>query len=137
MTRGEIYRLLLSFRRVDLFPAELCTWEAMAETDLVCWLCHPNELGCLPGEIDLVKQVPVHFSELLTDLHYFVFRFRKQRPHWAAKRGWLAGVAGPYNVKSSPMPGGRHTFSRFEPFDSRSAEAHVEAVRQLFARTMT
>ena len=68
---------------------------------------------------------------LHTDVHYFVYRFRMHPPHWAAKDGWTAGVAGPHNLKAEPMPGGRHTFSRFEAYDSCSPEEHVERVRQL------
>ena len=126
VTRCALYDTLLTHHRLDLFPDELLTWPAIAEADMVFWLSHPNELETPPDEIELAGKVSKRFPNLPTNLHYFVFKFRVDPPHWAAKNGWMAGVAGPYNLKTKPMPGGSGTFSRLEPFDSRSLKEHVE-----------
>ena len=64
------------------------------------------------------------------DSAYFVFKYRMHEPHWAAKDGWLAGVAGPYDTAGEPCSSGRGTFSRFEAIDSRSPEEHVAIVHK-------
>lgn len=60
---------------------------------------------------------------------YFVFRFRTNPPHWAAKSGWMAGVAGPYfpgdEAFDAPAAG---VFSKFESFETRSLEDHLAAM---------
>ena len=122
-TRRVLYDVLDQENKLGLFPKQFFTWEAMAEADLAFWLNHPNELGAFPDEIELVRRVRAPDAEG----YYFVFRFRMSPPHWAAKQGWLAGVAGPYDVSQAPTPHGAGTFSRFEPFDSRTPEQHVEA----------
>jgi hypothetical protein len=68
------------------------------------------------------------------DGHYFVFRFRVKPPHWAASKGWLAGVAGPYDVTQDPTPYGRKTFSRFESFESQTPEQHVETIHNALSK---
>jgi hypothetical protein len=115
------------FERTDLFPVTYRTWELMAEADLVAWLCHPNELGGPPSEVELISRVPEPDASS-PDRIYFVFRYRTEEPHWAAKDGWLAGVAGPYATAGTPEPQGRATFSRFEAVESRPPAEHVALV---------
>jgi hypothetical protein len=126
-TRKVLYELLASFHKTALFPAKYLTWELMAEADLVAWLCHPNELGGPPSEIELVARVPEPGAPSNESM-YFVFRYRTSEPHWAAKDGWLAGVAGPYATASAPTPHANGTFSRFEAIGSRTPEDHVAVV---------
>jgi hypothetical protein len=123
-TRQVLYDALAARGRMDLFPGEFLTWEAMAEANLVQWLCHPHELGSPPDEIELMAKIPAPEA---TQAHYFLFRYRMRQPHWAARRGWLAGVAGPYDLTQQPKPHGDGTFSRFEAFESRTPEEHVAA----------
>jgi hypothetical protein len=129
VTRKVLFGTLDAAKRTDLFPAQHLTWESMAEADLVAWLCHPNELGCPPDGLELVARVPAPDSGR-GDSIYFLFRYRTVEPHWAAKDGWLAGVAGPYPIGAPPVPQGRGTFSRFEAIDSRTAESHVAVAHE-------
>lgn len=121
-TRKVLYEVLEQHGKTQLFPSEFLTWEAMAEAHLVAWLNHPNELGSPPDEIELMDKVPTPRG----DGHYFVFRYRMATPHWAAKDGWMAGVVGPCDLVHPPIPYARGTFSRFERYDSRTPEDHVE-----------
>ena len=129
-TRKVLYDALEQHQKLALFPSRYLTSEAMAEADLVVWLNHPNELGALPDAIELMATLPVP-ADGLEHQRYFVFRYRTNPPHWAARDGWLAGVAGPYPAEG-PVEGSsaRGTFSRFEPYDSRSPEEHVRVVHQ-------
>lgn len=123
-TRKVLFDALEFAKRADLFPAKYLTWELMAEADLVAWLCHPNELSAPPSEIELAGKVPAPDASS-PDQTYFVFRYRMHEPHWAAKDGWLAGVAGPYATARPPASSASGTFSRFEAMDSRSLLEHV------------
>ena len=123
-TRKVLFEALASANRSELFPAKYLTWESLAEADLVAWLCHPNELGAPPSELELVARLPPPDAPS-PDLAYFLFRYRMHEPHWAAKDGWLAGVAGPYATAGAPACSAAGTFSRFEAFDSRTPEEHV------------
>jgi hypothetical protein len=134
-TRKVLFKALESFEKAALFPREYLTWEHMAEADLVVWLNHPNELGAPPSDIELVARVPEPGTTAGRSM-YFVFRFRSVEPHWAAKDGWLAGVAGPYAMDSPIVPHGLGTFSRFERVDSRSPEEHVGLVHEAAKRFM-
>jgi hypothetical protein len=98
----------------------------MAEANLIGWLNHPNELRSPPDQIELMKKVKAPRA----DGYYFVFRYRVEEPHWAAKDGWMAGVAGPYDLTGAPAPHARGTFSRFEAYDSRTPEEHVEVTHR-------
>ena len=128
-TRKALYTTLDAAGRADLFPSQFRTTEHMAEADLIAWLNHPNELGCPPSEIELVARVTEPGAPS-TDSVYFVFRFRTLEPHWQAKAGWLAGVAGPYSTAAAPAPDAKGTFSRFEAIESRTPEDHVAVVHE-------
>jgi hypothetical protein len=117
-----LHDVLTESGKVSLFPKEFLTWETMAEADLVKWLCHPNELGAPPDEMELMAKLPAPGQP---GLHCFVFRYRMQPPHWRASDGWTAGVAGPFDLAQTPVPHGRGTFSRFEAFDARTPEEHA------------
>jgi hypothetical protein len=132
-TRKVLFNTLERFQKTALFPSQYRTWEHMAEADLVVWLAHPNELGATPSEVELVARVPEPGTPAGRST-YFVFRFRSAEPHWAAKDGWLAGVAGPYASDSAVVPHALGTFSRFEPIDSRSPEEHVGVVHESVKR---
>ena len=121
-TRQVLHDVLAEAEKLHLFPKEFLTWPALAEANLVGWLCHPNELQGPPDEIELMATVPAPGT---AGTHYFLFRYRTHEPHWAAKDGWMAGVAGPYDLSQQPAPFGAGTFSRFEKFDSRTPEEHV------------
>jgi len=128
-TRMVLYDALEHHGRLQLFPAQYATPEAIAEADLVLWLCHPNELDAAPDEIELMARIPVP-GDPSSDMRYYLFRYRTRPPHWAAKDGWLAGVAGPYPVSGTVSAGAAGTFSRFEPYDSRTPEEHVRVTHE-------
>jgi hypothetical protein len=132
LTRKVLYEALERHGHPDLFPAAYQTAEAMAEADLVAWLNHPNELGAVPDEIELMARLPVP-GEDPGGGRYFLFRYRMHAPHWAARDGWLAGVAGPGPAEGPGVATAPGTFSRFEPYDSKSPEEHVAAVHRLVA----
>jgi hypothetical protein len=132
-TRKVLFDTLESFDKTALFPEQFRTWELMAEADLVAWLCHPNELGVPPSDIELVARVSE--PDAAETSVYFVFRFRTSEPHWAAKDGWLAGVVGPCDTTAPAAPYARGTFSHFEPIDSRTAEEHVAAAHAVLHGT--
>jgi hypothetical protein len=123
-TRQVLHDVLAESQKLHLFPKEFMTWQALAESNLVGWLDHPNELQVAPDEIELMATLPAPGAP---NTHYFLFRYRTHEPHWAAKEGWMAGVAGPYDLTTQPAPYAPGTFSRFEAFDARTPEEHVRA----------
>jgi hypothetical protein len=90
------------------------------------WLTYPTDLGRERDDIEQMAVIPLPDSTL----DMYVFRFRTLGDHWAAAKGWLAGVAGPYRRAELPgrLGGRRATFSRMEPWSSRDVEGHVEAL---------
>lgn len=130
--RNSLYEKLKGTNRMELFPKRFLTQEAFAESEMVRWLVYPAELGRAPDEIELKKVVAADTGGPDGVLDYYVFRFRTFNPHWAAKNGWTAGVAGPFLRKDAPSPvayGG--TFSKFESWDAKKPEEHVGDIRQL------
>jgi hypothetical protein len=131
VTRRVLYDALERHQKLALFPPKYLTPALMAEADLIVWLNHPNELGAVADEIELMSTLPVPASGF-EHQRYFLFRYRTSPPHWAAKDGWLAGVAGPYPTEGAvTSPAASGTFSRFEPYDSKTPEEHVAATHQL------
>lgn len=123
-TRKILYLALETHGRLSVMPPAFATPEALAESDLVLWLMHPNELGAPPDEIERMAAVPAPASQGAR-ARYFVFRFRTHEPQWAAREGWLAGIAGPYDDKGPIRAEPSGTFSRFESFEAHPPEEHV------------
>ena len=128
-TRNALYDALAERGKESLFPREFRTRETFAESDLAFWLSHPNELQKSPDEMHLAQVVTV--ASDAGPVEYYLFRFRTREPHWAANKGWMAGVSGPYpKDPSAPLsaPGG--TFSELEPFESKTPQDHVRAFHE-------
>jgi hypothetical protein len=124
---------LAELDRLDLFPTQYATQEAFAESEMVDWLTYPTELSRVPDEIELMAVVPEAHEEGPGDT--YVFRFRTLPPHWAAKKGWTAGVAGPFLRTESPTPDARGgTFSTFTSWDEHSPEEHLRLIRETRSR---
>jgi hypothetical protein len=137
-TRNTLFEFLLFHQKLPSFPSKYRTAEAFAESSLVQWLRHPNELGTTPDEIELVNEVrdPPKQTVMGRRDRWFVFRFRMLPPHSAAEDGWMAGVVGP--VSGPPIeqyPDAAVVWSMFRPIDSATPEAHVSAVRELARKT--
>jgi hypothetical protein len=128
-TRSVLYRALREMKRGDLFPPQYATPAALAESDVVIWLAHGNRLGARPSAIEHVTTIRRPGGTFEEPARYMVFRFRTDPPHPAASNGWMAGVAGPYYEGDEPFdaPLARAS-SRFEKFEARSPEEHVEVM---------
>ncbi len=132
-TRNRLFDCLAAFDRLEAIPPEYRTQLAIAESDMVYWLCHPNELRQPPDEIEMMETVEIDLGAEAGRKRFYVFRYRTHPPHWAAGDGWMAGISGPYPLDESEivtMPGS--TFSDFEPFDARTPEEHVRIYCQRF-----
>jgi diadenosine tetraphosphatase ApaH/serine/threonine PP2A family protein phosphatase len=125
LTRNRLYDVLAAAGRSDAFPHEQRNPEAFACSDLCYWLAHPHELGAAPDELELLARFE-RGSRDQEAAEFFVFRFRAHPPHWAAARGWIAGIAGPYALGQPPATMARRTFSRFESADARTPEGHLD-----------
>ncbi len=111
-TREMAFRLLNDHNKADLFPAEFFSLVKGAESNLANWLEFPTELGACPDEIEHIKRVTIDFDGQNNDVHYEVFKYKVNEPHWAAKDGWILGVVGPFFDDSKPYDQPAATFSR-------------------------
>ena len=123
-TRNHLFCRLQEMGRCDLFPAEYQTLESIAESDLVRWLMHPNELAAAPAQVQHVRTIAVEQEEKSGS--FLLFKFFCEPPHWAAERGWMAGVAGPYWEGEEFTDGGSNTFSELTPFEEMTEAQHIE-----------
>ncbi|HEY9047193.1 MAG TPA: hypothetical protein VIN08_14910 [Ohtaekwangia sp.] len=122
--RYLVYLMLREHNREDLFPSEYYTCEKGAESFLANWLEFPTELGTVPDEIELVKNVSIG------ELTYYVFKYRTKAPHWAASNNWMLGVSGPYAIETLPYDIPRRVFSRFNTLESISPEEEAQWVHE-------
>jgi hypothetical protein len=130
-TRNGFFLALKDAGKAEYFPSEFLNRKAFAESNLVNWLCHPNELKSAPDEIQLVKVVTIPTTEV-GDVEWYLFKYRTRPPHWAADKGWMAGVAGPYPKTADPSlvvdaPG---TFSEMDPIASKPPDEHVRDIHE-------
>jgi hypothetical protein len=132
-TRNMLRESLNALNHSRLFPAEYATEEAMAESELVFWLRHPNELGDSPNAIELMERQTRPYKEGV--VAYYVFRYRTHPPHWAANQGWLAGVAGPYPASVTVSPEVHPTaFSAFKPYAESTPTEHIDWYHDMLSK---
>jgi hypothetical protein len=112
MTREATFQLLYDFHKLDLFPSEYLTIVKSAESNLANWLEFPTELATQPDELEHIKRVTIDFDGQHNFVHYEVFKYKVNAPHWAAREGWMLGVVGPYFDHSKPYDFPHATFSR-------------------------
>ena len=112
LTRQTTFELLADHDNTNLFPKEYNTLIKAAESNLANWLKFPTELDACPDEIQHIKRVTFDFDGNNNLVHYEVFKYRVNEPHWAAKDGWILGVVGPYFDDSKPYDFPQATFSR-------------------------
>lgn len=132
-TRADFYRMLYEFHKTDIFPARYYNFEKASESALVEWLMYPTELDTIPSKIELVKKVDLLEND--STFTYYVYRFRTEKPHWAAKDGWMFGVVGPYFSDSAPYDWSKGTFSRFNKIGETTPEEEVNWTHQNIFRT--
>jgi hypothetical protein len=120
-TRPEIrymlFETLRQMKRPDLLPTKYSSSVAQGESALAYWIMHPNELQDAPEAIEFVETVKRSVDGQEADFH--VYRYRMPAGHWAAKDGWLLGLAGPMKLGDEPysnMPG---AFSRASDIDGK------------------
>jgi hypothetical protein len=123
LTRAHLFGKLAETGKEDLFPDEFRSHEKLAESDLVRWLYHPNELGAVPTETELIFKHDV--SEDGRTGTCYLFRFRVDTSHWAAERGWMCGLAGPFWSDEPNQSYGPSTFSEMAPYSDQSIEGHL------------
>ena len=128
LTRTNTYLLLKQKGKETLFPNEFYTLEKGAESDMANWLEFPTEMGACPDEIEHVKQVIIDFDG--NNVMYHVFKFRINEPHWAAKKGWMFGVVGPFFDDSKPYDKAVATFSRLNSISATTPEEETEWVHK-------
>jgi len=118
-TRNWFYNALVKMGRSEIYPEEYRNQKSFAESNMVEWLVYPTELGRMPDEIELMNVFDIDEKE------YYLFRFRCQSSeHWKEK-GWMAGVAGPFDKRNSPTTLAEgHTFSHFENWESKQPREH-------------
>ena len=112
LTREMTFHLLNDHNKTALFPKEYYTLIKGAESNLANWLEFPTELDACPDEIEHLKRVTFDFDNQNNFVHYEVFKYKVNEPHWAAKDGWNLGVVGPYFDDSKPYDFPHATFSR-------------------------
>jgi hypothetical protein len=124
--RQAVFQVLSSYDQKNLFPPFFDTIEKGAESYLVTWLEFPTELGRAPDEIEFLEKISVDYDSSM----YYVFKYRAQQPKWAAKLGWMIGVAGPYTSDSGTYDVPQKIFSRFNTLGSISLEEEVKWVHE-------
>jgi hypothetical protein len=131
LTREMAYHLLKDHNKQDLFPKEFYTFEKGAESNLSNWLEFPTEMGAYPNEIEHIKRATFDFDGKNNFVHYEVFKYRMNEPHWAAKEGWMLGVVGPFFDDSEPYDFPHATFSRISStLDKITPDAEAKWVHE-------
>jgi hypothetical protein len=108
--RLMLFSMLREMKRSELFPAKYSSSVAQGESALAYWMMHPNELQEAPEAVELMETVNRPINGQDADFH--VYRYKMPAGHWAAKDGWILGLAGPMKRGVEPyseMPG---AFSR-------------------------
>lgn len=130
-TRQTTFELLRDRGKINIFPKEYNTLIKGAESNLANWLEFPTELDACPDEIEYIKRVTLDFDRQNNFVHYEVFKYRVNEPHWAAKDGWILGVFGPYFDDSKPYDFPQATFSRVSStLDKITPEEEVKWVHE-------
>ena len=131
LTREATFNLLKDSGLSALFPKEFYSVEKAGETYLANWLEFPTELDACPDEIEHLKGVTIDFDGQNNLVHYEVYKYRVNEPHWAAKNNWILGVVGPYFDGSNPYDYPQAIFSRVtSTVDKTSPEDEAKWVHE-------
>lgn len=129
LCRNDLFDALEEIGKQDLFPREFRTVERFAESLLASWLSHPNELQRAPDAIELIGEHELDSECELGPVRYFAFRYRIDPPSFAADRGWMLGVCGPFlRGADAPLVEPTGLFSELESVESQDVGAFVQRV---------
>lgn len=132
-TRAYFYTLLTEFHKESMFPSQYLSFEKASESYLANWLAYPTELDAIPSKIELDKKVDI--AEHDTTFTYYVFKFKTDGSHWAAKNGWMLGAVGPYLKDSHPYDWTNGTFSRLTKISETTAQEEANWIHQNIFRS--
>jgi hypothetical protein len=134
--RNDLFEEMERLGQAGLFPAQYRSVEAFAESVIVSWLAHPNELRKAPDAIELVGKHAMESGDGLGKLTYFLYRFRVEPPHFAADKGWIAGVCGPFlEAADAPLLAPLGLFSEMQPFDQVQPAEYIKLFHEASQRT--
>lgn len=123
LTREMTFQLLKDHDITHLFPEAYNTIIKAAESNLANWLEFPTELDKCPDEMKHLKRITFDFDGQNNYVHYEIFQYRTNEPHWAAEHGWIIGIVGPYFDDSKPYDFPSSTFSRIGSTETPDNEA--------------
>ena len=131
--RNLFYSELVKLHQESRFPRHFRTQEAFAgrfRHGAVAGV--PDGIEPAPDKIELMKVVDVDTGPPDGVISVYLFRFRTLGDHWAAKDGWMAGVAGGYRKADQPTTLAQgQTFSTFKKYDAQPPEKHVEEITRI------
>ena len=126
--RKMLYSMLKEHNKLYLFPRQFLSTKAQAQADMVRWLSHPNELQKPPDELELLEIVEYEINGETQE--FYVFKYKTNPPHWAAKDGWMIGASGPYGPTKEDYSFTEGTFSNFNSIDKESPHELVAWIRK-------
>lgn len=125
--RKWLFSFLKENKSLQFIDKSYFSQEELAKSDMVNWLIYPTELASAPDEIILEKIFTETTKE--GEVDFYIFKFKKNPPHWAAKKGWMAGVSGPFNKRDVPtIEGSGYTFSSFSSWESQTVDELLEEI---------
>lgn len=96
-TRLRYYLMtsLIELKRTDLIPGELRSQRAMAEADLVYWLCSPSEMCGPPESIELIQESRITVDGDSARIFIFAVLYPENPDNSYMPSGWMIGFSGP------------------------------------------
>jgi hypothetical protein len=126
-TRTPLYNQLARLERLDLFPANLLTFESFAAASMAEWLLYPSELGYEPTRLELIAKV----SGMSEGKEVIMCLWKVA----AEDRSPFAAASGPYDVTAPIAPvSGNNTFSTFSEWESCSPDEHLREIVETLDR---
>jgi hypothetical protein len=115
--RFMLFAMLREMKRPELLPAKYSSSVAQGESALAYWMMHPNEFQDAPEAMELVETFKRAIDGQEADFH--VYRYKMPAGHWAAKDGWILGLAGPMKRGVEPYSERPGAFSRAGDIDGK------------------